>query len=202
MSLVLETLRGADMADRLEDVARLRIAVFRDFPYLYAGDPANETRYLSGYADHPDACLVVARDGSAVVGAATGMPLGAHGDAAHLRLPATAPPREAIYYCAESVLLPAYRGRGLGHAFFERREAVARQAGFEWAGFLAVQRPPDHPLRPPDYRPLDGFWKKRGYAPVDGAAAAFAWKDVGDEAETEKPLRFWLRALSSVTPAP
>jgi len=56
-------------------------------------------------------------------------------------------------------------------------------------------RPADHPRRPGDYVPLDGFWKKRGYAPMEGVIAHFAWKDVGEREETEKPLQFWIRAL-------
>ena len=31
-----------------------------------------------------------------------------------------------IFYCAESVVLPAWRGRGLGVRFFAEREAHAR----------------------------------------------------------------------------
>jgi hypothetical protein len=27
------------------------------------------------------------------------------------------------------------------------------------------------------------------------AIARFSWKDLGDTAETEKPLQFWMRAL-------
>mgnify|MGYP000408638396 CR=1 FL=1 len=30
-----------------------------------------------------------------------------------------------IFYCAESVLLPEYRGQGIGHRFFEILESFA-----------------------------------------------------------------------------
>ena len=33
----IETLTGAALTEALDDVARLRIAVFRDWPYLYDG---------------------------------------------------------------------------------------------------------------------------------------------------------------------
>ena len=36
--ITLETLSGAALLPCLDDVARLRIAVFRDWPYLYDGD--------------------------------------------------------------------------------------------------------------------------------------------------------------------
>jgi GNAT superfamily N-acetyltransferase len=101
-----------------------------------------------------------------------------------------------IFYCGESVLLPAYRGRGLGHAFFDHREAQARRLGtFTHVAFCAVVRPQDHPLRPQGYVPLDPFWGKRGYAKADGLVAHFDWKDIDEPGETQKPMQFWLRSL-------
>jgi GNAT superfamily N-acetyltransferase len=93
------------------------------------------------------------------------------------------------------VLEPEFRGRGIGHRFFDLREAHARAAGRTHVAFCAVARPDDHPARPPDYRPLDPFWERRGYRPLPGAVARFTWKDIGDSAETRKPLQLWMRAL-------
>jgi GNAT superfamily N-acetyltransferase len=100
-----------------------------------------------------------------------------------------------VFYCAESVLLPEYRGQGAGHAFFDAREAHARALGRSHAAFCSVIRPADHPARPADHRPLDAFWTGRGYAPLPGAIAQFRWKDLGEAGQTEKPLQFWTRAL-------
>ena len=61
--------------------------------------------------------------------------------------------------------------------------------------FCGVQRPGDHPMRPADYRPLDPFWRARGYAPLPGVIARFSWKDLGEDSETLKPLQFWIRDL-------
>jgi hypothetical protein len=56
-------------------------------------------------------------------------------------------------------------------------------------------RPDDHPLRPKGYVPLDALWGKRGYAKAEGLVGRFAWKDVGQPAETEKPMQFWMKTL-------
>jgi GNAT superfamily N-acetyltransferase len=93
------------------------------------------------------------------------------------------------------VLLPAYRGQGMGHRFFDLREDHARGLGRTHCAFCGVLRPDDHPLRPDGYLPLDGFWRKRGYAPVDGAVAHFRWKDIDRTEETDHALQFWMRAL-------
>ena len=100
-----------------------------------------------------------------------------------------------IFYFGESVLLPAYRRQGIGHAFFDGREAAARAAGAMQASFCAVIRPDDHPARPADYRPLDSFWRGRGYAPLDGFVTEFGWKDMGDTAESGHPMQYWLGHL-------
>ena len=188
-------LTGAALDGALDDVARLRMAVFRDWPYLYDGDLAYERGYLEHYRSSPGAVLVGAFDGPRLVGAATGTPMQDH--AADFAAALAAQPVELsqIFYCAESVLLPDYRGQGVGHRFFDLREAHARGLGCSHSAFCAVRRPEDHPDRPAAYQPLDGFWRKRGYAPLPGAVASFSWRDLGQQAETAKPLQFWMRAL-------
>ena len=100
-----------------------------------------------------------------------------------------------IFYCAESVLLADYRGQGVGHSFFDLREAHGRDLGRRYSAFCGVVRPPDHPLRPADYAPLDPFWRKRGYMPVEGAVAQYRWKDIDQQGESDHDLQFWMRAL-------
>ena len=195
MTLRVAPLTGAALEAALDEVARLRIAVFRDWPYLYEGDAAYERRYLEVYRTSPGAVLIGAFDGDRLVGAATGTPMEDHAADFGAALAGTGLALERVFYCAESVLLPGYRGRGVGHRFFDLREAHARALGRSHAVFAAVVRPADHPARPEGYRPLDGFWRKRGYAPLPGAVARYGWKDLGDSGETEKPMQIWMRAL-------
>ena len=194
MSVATRVLTGQALADALEDVARLRMTVFRDWPYRYDGDEDYERDYLQAYLS-PGAVVVAALDGDRIVGAATGAPMADHAAdfaAAFLDRPEDL---SDIFYCAESALLPEYRGQGIGHAFFDAREDHARALGHRFSAFCSVIRPDDHPARPADYRPLDPFWRKRGYAPLPGVIARFAWKDIGQPEETDKPLQFWMKAL-------
>lgn len=187
-------LTGESVGAVLDDLARLRIAVFRDWPYLYDGDLGYERDYLTAYQS-PGAVVVAAFDGDRMIGAATGAPMEHHATDFAAAF-ANRPERlDEIFYCAESVLLPEYRGRGLGHAFFDGREAQARALARRFSAFCSVQRPKDHPMRPADYRPLDDFWRKRGYEPLSGVIAAFDWKDVGAPESTKKPLQFWMKTL-------
>ena len=188
----VRSLQGPDLETALEDVAALRIAVFRDWPYLYDGTLDYEREYLKTYRDNSGALLVGAFDGGRLVGASTSTLMEDHADAFSAPLRKIGLPVETIVYGAESVLLPEYRGQGIGHRFFDLREAHARSLGRSHIAFCSVTRPDDHPASPRQYRTNDAFWQGRGYAPLPGVLAEFAWRDVGDSAETLKPLQFWL----------
>ncbi len=191
----VRALTGSALVDALDDVARLRIDVFRAWPYLYDGDLDYERKYLQSYRDSDKAIVVGAFDDDRLVGASTGAPLTDHAEDFAAAFDGTGLDLSEIYYCAESVLLPDYRGQGVGHKFFDLRESHARALGYTKCAFCGVQRPGDHPMRPNDYRPLDAFWFSRGYQPLPGVIAQFSWKDIGEEGETLKPLQFWIRDL-------
>lgn len=193
--ITVRALRGAALEAALDDVARLRIAVFRDWPYLYDGSLEYEREYLSTYRDSPGALLVGAFFGDVLVGASTSTPMEDHAGEFAAPMQGRGVPLERILYGAESVLLPEYRGKGIGHRFFDLREDHARALGRTHVAFCSVMRPADHPLRPASYRTNDAFWQGRGYAPLPGAVAEFSWKDLGQEGETVKPLQFWMRAI-------
>jgi GNAT superfamily N-acetyltransferase len=191
----VRALQGAELEAHLEDVARLRIAVFRDWPYLYDGTLTYERDYLATYRNNPGALLVGAFDAGVLVGASTSTLMEDHAEAFQAPLAQIDVPVGRILYGAESVLLPAYRGQGLGHRFLDLREEHARAHGRSHVAFCSVLRGNDHPARPDTYRTNDAFWLGRGYAPLQGVMAEFSWKDVGDAGESVKPLQFWMKAL-------
>jgi len=190
-----ETLAGTALHPLLPDLARLRIAVFRDWPYLYEGDEAYEQRYLRAYADAPGAAVVVCRDGERVVGAATCEPMTQGHAPVRAAFEAAGLDPAQFCYFGESVLLAPYRGRGAGVRFFADREAHARALGLRFTAFCGVLRDPADPRRPAGHVPLDDFWRKRGYTPRPDLAVSFDWKEVGAVAETPHRLSFWIKEL-------
>lgn len=196
MGIEVTSLVGEEIKSILPDLARLRIIVFRDWPYLYDGTIEYEEKYLAKLAAAKGAVCVVARDGDAVVGASTAAPMVEHADEFAEPFENAGYDLNKVFYCGESVLLPSHRGHGIGHAFFDQREAHARKlGGFTYSTFCRVVRPEDHPLKPKDYRPLDVFWKKRGYEPVEGLVATYAWKDIDQDEETEHLMQFWMKTF-------
>jgi GNAT superfamily N-acetyltransferase len=192
----IERLTGNNLKTRLPALARLRIQVFHDFPYLYDGSLDYEKKYLETYAAAEGSIVVGALDGDKLVGAATALPFKVEPPAL------TDPLRDAgydidrLFYFGESVLNKAYRGRGIGVRFFEEREGHARSFGtYDHAIFCGVVRPEDHPRRSEGYVPLDRFWGKRGYRKLDGVIGHISWRDLDEMAETPKPMQFWIKAL-------
>jgi GNAT superfamily N-acetyltransferase len=191
---VLETVTGAAIAPLIPALSRLRIAVFRDWPYLYDGDAAQEEEYLREFLGGPDAAIILVRDAAgAPVGCATCLPAAQSAPSVQAALARGGLDPARTCYLGESVLLPAHRGQGIGVGFFAAREAHARALGLGAAAFCAVVRNPNDPRRPAGYAPLDGFWRRRGYLPRPDLSVVMPWREVADDRETPHSLGFWVK---------
>ncbi|MGZ8216841.1 GNAT family N-acetyltransferase [Methylomagnum sp.] len=196
ISILRFTGHAPDLKHYLPALAQLRIRVFRDFPYLYDGTVEYEEKYLKTYTDCAESVVVLVLDGESVVGATTGLPMDAETPEFQKPFVENGFDPSKIFYCAESVLLPTYRGRGIYPKFFAEREGHARDLGrFDLVTFCCVQRPENHPLRPADYVPLDRIWSKFGYVKHPELATTYKWKDVDEAEDSEKPMVFWLKSL-------
>ena len=193
--LTVQILTGPGLAVAIPELSRLRVTVFREFPYLYVGNADYEARYLQSYLNMPDSLVVLVRDGETAVGASSALPLQA--EQAELKAPwkAAGIDISRVWYLAESVLLPRYRGRGLGVRFFEERERRGRELGYKVASFCAVERSAHHPRRPADHVPLDTFWGHRGYVRHPELVAQLPWQDLDESAESPKDMVFWTKAM-------
>lgn len=197
MTVRVMPLTGDALRKALPDLAKLRIEVFREWPYLYDGTLAYERSYMSKFGASEGAVIVAAFDGEAVIGAATASPMVGHADEFSDPFRTHGYDVNRIFYFGESVLLKDYRGRGIGNAFFDEREKHARSFGaYSHATFCSVVRPSEHHLWQVGYVSLDGFWRKRGFEKMEGMVGAFTWLDVGETEKTAKPMQFWIKALT------
>lgn len=197
----LETLRDGEVVKFIPALSRLRCQIFRDWPYLYDGSEDYERNYLATFAQGEGAVIAAAKVGDELVGAATAAPLRSHTSEFEPLFAAHGFDPQTVFYFGESVLLPAYRGQGIGHTFFELRETAARSATnmrgdpYRVAAFCAVVRSEHDERRPAGYRPLDPFWLKRGYRPVPGMVGNYDWQEIGSQVESPHPMQFWAREL-------
>jgi GNAT superfamily N-acetyltransferase len=193
---MIEIVRVSGEAIRpyLTEVARLRIEVFREFPYLYDGSEDYEREYLEVYTQSERSVVVLAIKDGVIVGASTGLPLEDADEAFQKPFRDAGMDVARIFYFGESVLRKSERGQGIGHRFFDEREIHATQHGFSIMTFCAVQRADDHPMKPADYRENDAFWIKRGYGRHPELKAELAWEQVDHpKEEIHNQLVFWLK---------
>ena len=193
----MKIVSGKDLLPNIADLARLRIEIFRQFPYLYDGNQAYEEKYLQTYSSAGSAMAILAidRDSGLIVGASTGIPMQHETEEFKQPVIDRGFDPAGVFYCGESVLLEQYRGLGLYRHFMEGREKYAGSLGLKICCFCAVVRPGDHPQRPLGYQPLDAVWKHFGYRPDPSLVTYYSWKDIDQAVETQHQMMFWLKSL-------
>lgn len=190
-----QLLTGAAIADGLDDVATLRLDIFQEYPYLYQGRREDELNYLVTYAEAPDACIILAYDGSVIIGAATGMPL-IHEDAQMVdAFAGTSFSLEELYYVGELLFRPAYRNCGLGQKLLARLESHIHSLGrYRKLTCATVERLDDHPLRPHDYIPVTRFLARTGFVRLPGMTTHITWPET-DGVKRDHHMQFWSKKL-------
>lgn len=179
----------------VQELARLRIEVFRDFPYLYDGNLAYEETYLKTLIDAPDNLIVMAFDGSQVIGAATALPLSSQIVTISQPIAERGYDINKIYYLGESIIRTSYRGMGINTKFFQAAEQRAKKlAEYEFLSFCTIERPADHPAYPENYAPPSNYWLQLGFQPTD-IICNITWKDLYEETTSAKNLRFWIKEI-------
>ncbi len=190
-----QVLAGSAIAEVLDDLATLRLEVFREYPYLYEGRREDELIYLGAYAKEPDACVIIAYDGLEVIGAATGMPLVQEDAQLRDACAGTTTPLDEIYYVGELLFRPAYRNYGLGRKLLARLERHISSLGrYRALTCATVERPDVHPLRPPGYIPITRFLARTGFVRLPGASTSFMWREI-DGVKRDHPMQFWIKEL-------
>lgn len=189
----LITLCGSEIRDAIDDLAVLRLTIFREYPYLYGGSKGSEEKYLREYAAHPDGRVVLLKsDGGATIGAATGLPLsGWGGNPASKAF--TPYPAESIYYFGEILLLKAFRNIGWGEKLCRTGYDTFNALKYPYLGMFMVVRDPKDPRKPADYRPMDSFARLLGFEPIPNGTLSESWPNLNGEI-TPNILQAWIQS--------
>ena len=189
-------LTGAAARPYAEQLASLRMKVFREFPYLYQGNFNYEMNYLETYFKSDYSFLFLIKRDETIIGATTGILASEEEESFRSPFIKHGLQPSSVFYFGESVLLPEYRGKGFGKLFFKEREDFASQIDeVTTLSFCAVERSSHHPLRPHDYRPLHTFWESMGFHLEPGLTTYYKWKDINEDVETNKKMQFWIKSL-------
>ena len=188
-----QTIYGLDVIPYLDDIARLRITIFREFPYLYEGSLAYEKEYLAKFSRSKESVTILAKDQEEVIGVFTGLPLHLEEETITRSIP-----QEKLldsFYFSELLLLKAYRKQGIGKNLLQQMETIIKQkAVYQRIVFASILREENHSLKPLDYYSMDNAWKKYGYSKTTDTCQIL-WKEINQEEESPKTLAIWEKAI-------
>ena len=199
--LTVEVRHGHDVMPLAREFARFRLEEFRHFPYLYEGMEANERAYLEAYAANVNTILVMVRDDRSPAGMFTALPFLAESFPPHAevgrKLAGLGHDPARMFYFGEAILLPGYRGRGLGRRACLMIEAYARLLGYSQGCMMTVERSAGDPRRPLDYQDQEPLFQALGFRKA-GLKTVLSWPTLQADQSVEmqeNTLVWWLKDL-------
>ena len=200
MGITVEIYIGQDSTDYIDTISKLRVDVFKEYPYLYEGELCYEKNYMLGYTTDKQAMIAIARVDGKLAGVSTGIPLISNSeivvDAKKVFL------QEKIeigdyYYYGEVIVLPEYRGRGLTTKLYAAQNELIKSWGFKHVCILTVVREIDHPLKPVDYKSPEKMWEHLGFF-RNKLITDYHWPTIqADKSvkDIKNTLEFWTKQL-------
>lgn len=195
--LTMRALSGPEARQYINEIATIRITLFKEYPYLYNGTLEYEKEYLETYFSCARAAILLIFDGDSVVGFSNSIPLADESDEIKAPFIEHGCNLSDYLYVGEVMLYPPYRGQGLLRQFFQFHETRAHQEGFSFITFMTVERPDNHPHKPHDYRPLDPIWNYFGYHKRDGFVIRLVWSQIDAQEEACNQLIVWQKNRES-----
>lgn len=183
--------KGKEIIPYIDEIARLRIEVFREFPYLYDGNIDYEKKYLAKFGAIDESIVILALENHKVIGALTGLPI--KNESKEITQTLTTNQLENGFYLSEILLYKNYRQQGIGQALMNQLETFVNKS-FPLFLLATIIREENHPLKPKDYTSLAHFWIKNNYV-LTNQTFSFSWKDVHNETETRKSLALWQKEI-------
>jgi len=188
---------GEAITELIPFIAQQRLAIFKEYPYLYQGSLEGEYTYLTWFASLPHSAVAVAYDGENIVAFLTGTSFAdfAHHFQGSLELFENAGLDPAIYYyLSEAIVLPEYRNKSVCRYLTHALEQHARARGFS-AGCLTCEQHEHHPLKPAGYKELGPLFAKLGYHKTE-LTVFFTWDTIqsdGSIKAASHPLTYWVK---------
>lgn len=204
-NLTVEILTGKQIIPVIPEVAKLRIKMFREFPYLYEGGikyKEYEEKYLTSFIETSHALLVTLKDGNTIGGVATALPFisaGEHFVEVLQKFREQGLNPKDYFYIGDVIVLPEYQGQRFSVISVEKIENLARQWGYKHACLMTVMRDKNDPRRPKNYKDTDGIWAHLGYEKIDIIMNSVypTIQANGNVKEVPNPMRFWVKKLLS-----
>lgn len=190
-ALSIQTFSGGEARSHWQQIAQLRIDMFKEFPYLYEGSLDYEMDYLETYFKSPNSVILLVFDQDNLVGFSNAIPLTEEMKEIQEPFLQKGIDIRDYLYVGEFMIQPSYRGRGLLRKFIEHHEALAVRHGCNNIVFMTVNRSVNHPCRPKDYASPDPIWEHFGYRRIQGMDITMIWKQVDTHKDEVNKLAIW-----------
>lgn len=174
-----QVVTGHRLKKYINTIASLRMAVFREYPYLYDGSMDSEEAYLKSYASSKNSILVMARDKEETVGVVAGMPLIEMDEVFQSPFEKHNVAIHSIFYLGDMLLLKEYRGRGIGSKIYKMFEDLVRKnKQYQTIAIAEILRDKNDPRQPKNYVSADKFWASLHYAKHPEIVIQIPYKEV------------------------
>lgn len=192
-------LKGTEIKNYSDELAKMRLEYFKEYPYLYRGDLENERKNFRNLADNWRSILLIALEGQEIAAVSTATPL----DSGYVDVPQDIFRNmgfinQDLYYFGEIIVHQKFRGIGLASQIFKEQEDFAGILGYQAVCFLAVEREQNHPLKPVDYQENDSIWEHLGYQKTN-KEVFLEWPTAqsnGTVENTKNKLVFWIKVIN------
>ncbi len=192
----IRSFTGSGLKPYLHSCAKLRMEVFKDYPYFVNPDLDQQLRYLRHICTSKETIAVLIFDNTTLVGVSLGYPLDMEDPALLRSFKERNISTESYYYFEASALLKSYRGRGMGHHFFDAREAhVAGHKKYKHICICVPDISETDPNRPKDFVPLFDFWRKRGFIHHPEIKSMRSWQNIHEDHPTQHPMSIWIKGV-------
>lgn len=194
----IKSFTGQEAERYIDQIAAIRLNMFKEYPYLYNGTVEIEKEYLQIYfkSSHANILLTFDSDDN-VIGFSSSIPLS--DEAEEIRAPFIEKQLNCdnYLYIGEGLIYPEYQGKNLVRQAAQIHEEIARSKGYKYLTFMAVDRPEDHPCKPDNYRSTDGLFKHFGYTKFDNMNVTLTWNQLDTNQEATNTLSLWHKEIRS-----
>lgn len=194
LAIQIETFQGKEVIPHLKQLAMLRLAFYREYPYLYEGDLCEEEKYLQLYSQSEQSVLTLAKSGDNIIGVLTGVPLEESSEAICALFSDNGVSPKSVFYLGEIVTAPEYQESDVQQMLYERfEEVVIGLKHFDTIAVCEVER--DDLAVPRSGFSAEVDWDNRGFLRHPELATFYTWRDIGQSELSDHRMVFWNKCL-------
>lgn len=186
---LIHILKGKEILLYQEEIAKLNIEVFRDYPYFYEGELKEQMEFYKIYTNSRYSVAFLAEKESEVIGVILGIPISDFLPVYQEAVTSEGIDLEGIFYLGEIMVKKEYRNQKIGYKLYEKFEAYAKKnyKKILYSEILCLSEPPL------GYRKIQTILK--GFKLLPHINCEFSWKEIDADQPTSHTMTFWMRDL-------